>query len=130
MEMKPERNPLKAYNPLSNTPHWNLGMVFNGQGPGRHSFGNTSCRDLDTMSSEQVLSRCFLSGTLHRRSSAAVKIMGHDGILIEPWRCLGDRWERFANMPTPTIGLAKMSMDPQVIDTDEHFSKEPLLACA
>ena len=41
MEMKPKRKPL-GRNPLSDAPYRNLGMVLNGQGPGRHPL--VTCR--------------------------------------------------------------------------------------
>ena len=65
MEMKPERKSL-GRNPLSDAPYQNTGMVLNEQGPGRHPR-DVSCRDLDTVSSEQGSGRRILSGAPHRR---------------------------------------------------------------
>ena len=42
-------------------------MVLNGQGLGQHPLGDTPCRDLGMVSSEQGSGRRFLSGALHRR---------------------------------------------------------------
>jgi hypothetical protein len=51
-------------------------MVLNGQGPGHHPLGVTSCRDLDAVSSEQGSGRRFLSGTLHRRPGVVTNVQG------------------------------------------------------
>ena len=96
MEMKPERKPL-GRNPLSDAPYWNPGMVLNGQRPGRHPFGDASCRDLGMgmMSSEQGSGRRFLSGALHRRPGVVKNEQGSSHLsrrvrrvrkLVEPTR--------------------------------------------
>ncbi|RLM58494.1 uncharacterized protein C2845_PM18G12030 [Panicum miliaceum] len=51
MDMKPIRNSL-GRNPLRDALHRNLGVVLNGQGPGRHPHKGASYRDLGTMKSE------------------------------------------------------------------------------
>ena len=43
MHMKPKRI-LLGRNPLSDAPHWNPGVVLNGQGPGHHPL--VACRIL------------------------------------------------------------------------------------
>ena len=53
-------------NPLSDVLHRNLGVVINGQGPGRHLPKGASYRDLGTMISEQGSGR-HLSDALHLR---------------------------------------------------------------
>jgi hypothetical protein len=56
MEMKSNRKSL-GRNPLSDAPYRNLGMVLNGQRPGRHPISGASCRDLDAVSSLVV---CYI----------------------------------------------------------------------
>jgi hypothetical protein len=51
MEMKPHEKTL-GHNPLSDASYRNPGMVLNGQGPGRHSFGDASYLDLYTVLNE------------------------------------------------------------------------------
>ena len=65
MEMKPKRIPL-GHNPLSDAPCRNPGMVLNEQGLGRHPR-DTSCHDLNTVSSEQGSGHRILSGAPHWR---------------------------------------------------------------
>jgi hypothetical protein len=65
-EPKLTQKNLLGCNPLSNTSYQNLGMVLNGQGPGRHRLGDTPCRDMDTVSRKQGSGRYFLSSVLHR----------------------------------------------------------------
>ena len=57
-------------------------MVLNEQGPGRHSR-DASCRDLDTVSSEQGSGRCILSGAPHRRPGVVQNEQGSSHL---PWR--------------------------------------------
>jgi hypothetical protein len=66
MEMKPHGKSL-GYNPLSDVPYQNPGMVLNGQGPDCHPLGGASYLDLDTVLSEQGLGHRILSDVLHRR---------------------------------------------------------------
>jgi hypothetical protein len=54
-------------NPLSDASYQNVGMVLNGQGPGRHPLGDASYLDLDTVLSEKGSGRRILSDALHRR---------------------------------------------------------------
>jgi hypothetical protein len=51
MEMKPHEK-LLGRNPLSDASYRNPGMVLNGQGPGRHPFGDAPYLDLDTVLNE------------------------------------------------------------------------------
>ena len=57
MEIKSKRI-LLGRNSLSDALCRNLGMVLNGQGPGRHPR-DAPCRDLDMVSSEQGSGRRF-----------------------------------------------------------------------
>jgi hypothetical protein len=66
MKMKPHEKSL-GRNLLSDASYRKLGMVLNGQGPGRHPLGGTLYLDLDTVLSEQGLGRRILSDALHRR---------------------------------------------------------------
>jgi hypothetical protein len=63
--MKPHGKSL-GRNPLSDAPHWNPGIVLNGQGSGHHPLGDASYLDLDTVLSEQGSGRRILSDALHR----------------------------------------------------------------
>ena len=97
MEMKPKRI-LLGRNPLSDAPCQNPGMVLNEQGPGHHPR-DVSCRDLDTVSSEQGSGRRILSGAPHRRPGVVQNEQGSSHLprrvrrvrkLVEPTRiCLG-----------------------------------------
>ncbi|KAG2578459.1 hypothetical protein PVAP13_6NG213203, partial [Panicum virgatum] len=72
--MKPIKNSL-GRNPLSDTLHWNPGVVISGQGPGRHPTNGVSYRDLGTMISEQG-SGGHLSGALHLRPGVVINEQG------------------------------------------------------
>jgi hypothetical protein len=52
MKMKPHEKSLER-NPLSDASYQNLGMVLNGQGPGRHPLGDASYLNLDMVLNEQ-----------------------------------------------------------------------------
>jgi hypothetical protein len=88
-------------NPLSDALYRNLGMVLNGQGSGRIPLGNTSCRGLGTMLSEQGLSHHFLSGALHRSPGVVKSVQGSSRLsrqvrrlrkLVEPTRFRVGDW--------------------------------------
>jgi hypothetical protein len=81
--------------------HQNLGVVLNGQGPGRHPLSGASYHDLGMMKNEQGLGHRNLSGTLHLRPGVVKNEQGSSHFprrvqrvrkLVEPTRIHLGSW--------------------------------------